>query len=79
METFIVRFYRRTWKSLQEAAGTVERVGSGERTGFSGERELLDRLLQAGAPRERRGDFPASEPPDENPQRRAADQRIDEP
>jgi hypothetical protein len=77
METFIVRFYRRTPKSLQDVAGTVERVGSGERAGFASERELLDRLLQAGTPRERGGDLHASDAPVEDPKRRAADQRMD--
>jgi hypothetical protein len=46
MDTFIVRFYRRTVKTMQDLAGTVEHVGSGKRSGFAGERELLDRLLE---------------------------------
>jgi hypothetical protein len=46
MDTFIVRFYRRTMKTMQDLAGTVEHVGSGRRSGFAGERELLDRLLE---------------------------------
>ena len=52
METFIVRIYRGTPACARELAGTVERVGTGDRAGFSGRDELLDRLL---APR-RRGD-----------------------
>jgi len=52
METFIVRVYRGTPACAQELAGTVERVGTGDRVGFSGRDQLLDRLL---APR-RRGD-----------------------
>lgn len=78
MEAFIVRFYRRTLKSLQEVAGTVERVGSGERAGFASERELLDRLLQAGTPSARDGDASDRPGPDDIPTRRAADQRMDE-
>ena len=46
MDTFIVRFYRRERCSPQDVAGVVEHVGSGERSGFSGERQLLDRLLK---------------------------------
>lgn len=49
MDSFIVRFYRRALKSVHDIAGTVEHVGSGERAGFSGERELLARLLERGA------------------------------
>jgi hypothetical protein len=45
METFIVRFYRRALTPAEDAVGTVEHVGSGRRAGFTGERELLDRLL----------------------------------
>jgi hypothetical protein len=45
MDTFIVRFYRRTRKTVQELAGTVEHVGSGRRNGFAGQQELLERLL----------------------------------
>ena len=52
METFIVRIYRGTPACTRELAGTVERVGTGDRVGFSGRDQLLDRLL---APR-RRGD-----------------------
>ena len=47
METFIVRIYRSTPKSVLELAGTVERVGSGDRVGFSGQEQLLDCLLVA--------------------------------
>jgi len=46
MDTFIVRFYRRTHEALKELAGTVEHVGSGRRAGFAGEQELLERLLE---------------------------------
>ena len=52
METFIVRIYRGISTSVHEPAGTVERVGSGDRVGFSGRQQLLDCLLLA----ERRGD-----------------------
>ena len=45
METFIVRFYRRAWTLRHEVAGTVENVDSGERSGFAGEQQLLDRLF----------------------------------
>jgi len=41
METFIVRIYRGIPTSARELAGTVERVGSGDRVGFSGEAQLL--------------------------------------
>ena len=47
METYIVRFYRRARSTSEDAVGTVEHVGSGRRAGFTGERELLDRLLDA--------------------------------
>lgn len=46
MDTFIVRIYRRTLKSMQELAGTVEHVGSGKRAGFASQEQLLDRLLK---------------------------------
>jgi len=52
METFIVRIYRGTRTSVHELAGTVERVGSGDRVGFSGREQLLGCLLVA----ERRSD-----------------------
>jgi hypothetical protein len=52
METFIVRLYRGGPASDQELAGTVERVGSGDRVGFSGKDQLLDCLQAA----ERGGD-----------------------
>jgi hypothetical protein len=45
MDTFIVRFYRRQPRSPQDVVGTVERVGSGERSGFAGREELLEHLL----------------------------------
>jgi hypothetical protein len=48
METFIVRIYRGIPARVQELAGTVERVGSGDRVGFSGRDQLLDCLLAAG-------------------------------
>ena len=47
METFIVRIYRGITKSAQELAGTVERVGSRDRVGFSGREQLLGCLLVA--------------------------------
>lgn len=43
----LVRFYRRTLKSMQELAGTVEHVGSGERAGFASREQLLDCLLKS--------------------------------
>ena len=52
METFIVRIYRGIPASLQEPAGTVERVGSADRVGFSGRDQLLHCLL---APERRAG------------------------
>ena len=45
METFIVRIYRGIPARVQELAGTIERVGSGDRVGFSGRDQLLDCLL----------------------------------
>jgi hypothetical protein len=45
MDSFIVRFYRRTPRAPQEVVGTVERIGSGERSAFAGHDELLERLL----------------------------------
>lgn len=48
METYIVRFYRRALTATEDAVGTVEHVGSGRRAGFTGERELLDRLMGGG-------------------------------
>jgi len=39
METFIVRFYRRARTPAEDAVGTVRRAG------FTGERELLERLF----------------------------------
>ena len=50
MDTFIVRFYRRTPSSPQDVVGTVERVGSDERAGFAGREELLEHLLAPPAP-----------------------------
>ncbi len=47
METFIVRLYRGGPAAEQELAGTVERVGSGDRVGFSGKDQLLDCLRVA--------------------------------
>ncbi len=44
MEIFIVRIYRNTPASAREFAGTVERVGFGDRLGFSGQEQLLARL-----------------------------------
>jgi hypothetical protein len=45
VDTFIVRIYRRTLRSMQELAGTVEHVGSGKRAGFASREQLLDQLL----------------------------------
>jgi len=45
VETFIVRIYRGNAASANELAGTVERVGSGDRVGFSGHEQLLGCLL----------------------------------
>ena len=45
METFVVRIYRGIRASVQELAGTVECVGTGDRVGFSGGDHLLDCLL----------------------------------
>jgi hypothetical protein len=45
METYIVRFYRRALSAAEDAVGTVEHVGTGRRAGFTGGRELLERLL----------------------------------
>jgi hypothetical protein len=45
METFVVRIYRHSETSTGDLAGTVEHVGSGERLGFAGREQLLDRLL----------------------------------
>ena len=45
METFVVRVYRGIDASAQELAGTVERVGSGDRVGFSCGEELLEFVL----------------------------------
>lgn len=47
METFIVRIYRGVTAPTHEPAGTVERVGSGDRVGFSGREQLLGCLLIA--------------------------------
>jgi hypothetical protein len=44
METFIVRLYRGGPVAEQELAGTVERVGTGDRAGFSGKDQLLECL-----------------------------------
>jgi len=52
METFIVRFYRRQARPPGDSVGTVERVGSDERMGFSSPQELLKRLLE---PEQKRG------------------------
>jgi hypothetical protein len=46
MDTFIVRFYRCARCSPQDIAGVVEHVDSGKRSGFSGQKQLLDRLLK---------------------------------
>ena len=45
VDTFIVRIYRGASDSADGPAGTVERVGRGERQGFVGRDELWDRLF----------------------------------
>ena len=45
MESFVVRIYRAGSDEGGEASGTVERVGSGERNGFSGREQLIALLL----------------------------------
>ena len=50
MESFVVRIYRAGGGEGGEASGTVERVGSGERSGFSGREQLIELLL--GRPKE---------------------------
>ncbi|MGE5089045.1 MAG: hypothetical protein ACM3QY_07945 [Candidatus Levyibacteriota bacterium] len=45
MESFIVRIYRAAGSDGDAASGTVERVGSGERNGFSGREQLVELLL----------------------------------
>ena len=60
MDTFIVRFYRHESGFPQEIAGVVEHVGSGERSGFTGPQELLDRLLK---PHKERRPQPAASSP----------------
>jgi len=63
MDTYIVRIYRRTSSSAPEPVGTVERIGSGERVGFAGRKELLDQLLAPQPPNaaEDRGDPPIAD------------------
>ena len=65
METFIVRIYRGNTTSVNELAGTVERVGSGDRVGFSGRAQLLDCLLVTDRPGdgEDRSRTPGEAPP----------------
>ena len=40
VETYVVSVYRRSGESGKEAAGLVERTGSGERKAFASSREL---------------------------------------
>ena len=47
MQSFIVRVYRRAVGSRGEPAGTVERVGAGERVAFTNRDELLARLFRS--------------------------------
>ncbi len=47
MESFIVRVYRRAVGVRGEPAGTVERVGCGERVAFTNRDELLARLFRS--------------------------------
>lgn len=49
MESFVVRIYRAEGSEGVDASGTVERVGSGERSGFFGREQLIELLL--GRPR----------------------------
>jgi hypothetical protein len=67
METFIVRFYRRAHTPAEDAVGTVEHVGSGRRAGFTGERELLERLF-GGADAAAAPAPPSGAPDEPNPQ-----------
>lgn len=62
MDSYIVRFYRRAPHSSQEVVGTVERIGSGERSAFAGQDELLQRLL-APAPADPTADAVDTAPP----------------
>lgn len=47
MQSFIVRVYRRAVGSRGEPAGTVERVGGGERVAFTNRDELLAWLFRS--------------------------------
>ncbi len=67
METFIVRFYRRAPKPAEDAVGTVEHVGSGRRAGFTGERELLERLLGGGDDAAQGTPYGTADDPDPQP------------
>ncbi len=62
MDTFIVRFYRRTREAAHGLAGTVEHVGSGERAGFADAPELLERLIGPSRPAQSRAPPPARAP-----------------
>ncbi len=56
MESFIVRVYRRAVGVRGEPAGTVERVGCGERVAFTNRDELLARLFRSRKPPRRVSD-----------------------
>jgi hypothetical protein len=61
METFIVRVYRRAVGVRGEPAGTVERVGCGERVAFTNREELLARLFGSRKPTRRVSDVGRTE------------------
>lgn len=45
VDTYIVRIYRNVTRDVEEPAGTIEHVESGERVAFSDARGLLARLI----------------------------------
>ena len=50
VESFVVHIYRRLRSPSLEPVGTVEHVGSGRRSSFSGREQLLQALLGAPPP-----------------------------
>ncbi|MGE5117602.1 MAG: hypothetical protein ACM3N6_14040, partial [Betaproteobacteria bacterium] len=50
VESFVVHIYRRLRSPSLEPVGTVEHVGSGRRSAFSGREQLLQALLSAPPP-----------------------------
>ena len=50
VESFVVHIYRRLSSPALEPVGTVEHVGSGRRSSFSGREQLLQALLGAPSP-----------------------------